>query len=423
MTKVLFVNMPSHGHVNPTFPLVSAFVEAGHTVDYLLTEEFRKKVEYSGATLIPYKSSYSVDINHKSSTIKMIREVIQIIYNNTKAMASKYDVIIAGGINPLITKIEQEISIPVVYCSATFLYNEQSLKYFFEKTWDAPAIIRFVATHPKWRKWLARQIISRIFGVPIDDLLALFRPQSSTLNIVFTSRCFQPEEATFDERCLFIGPTPTVTPNDDTFPIKQLETCKKPIIYVTLGTVFNKWTDFFKNVIQAFRDSEYLVVMSTGNKETVELLGHIPDNFIVRDFVPQAEVLKYADLFIAHGGMGSVSDGISLGVPMLLVPQGADQFFNAYRLQELGAGKVMTKKEATAENLKREAILILTIKTYQSEAKRIQESFIAAGGPSHAVEEVERLLAKIGRNREADKKYYQCHCRRFKPSGNVGKIR
>ena len=134
--------------------------------------------------------------------------------------------------------------------------------------------------------------------------------------------------------------------------------------------------------------------MSTGNKETIELLGKVPENFIVRDFIPQAEVLKYADLFIAHGGMGSVSDGITLGVPMLLVPQGADQFFNAYRLQELGAGKVLTKKNATVHNLKREAIEILTNRTYQVEAKRIQESFITAGGPNRAVKEVERLLVQ-----------------------------
>ena len=54
MAKILFINMPAHGHANPTFPLVSALVKAGHTVDYLITEEFRKKVEHCGAKLIPY---------------------------------------------------------------------------------------------------------------------------------------------------------------------------------------------------------------------------------------------------------------------------------------------------------------------------------------------------------------------------------
>jgi len=399
MAKVLFVNMPAYGHVNPTLPMVSAFVKAGHTVDYLLTEEFRKKVEYSGATLITYRPLYSMETilngaRKKSSIKKFFRDVIQMINTKTEAIASEYDVIVVGGMFPLMKKVEQEISVPVIYCSATFLQNENSLQHIFKKTWNAPAIIGFVATHRKIRKWLSRQIIARFFDIPIDDILVLFSKKPSPLNIIFTSRYFQPEESTFDEKCLFIGPTPTVTPRDDTFPIRQLETCDKPIIYATLGTIFNKWTDFFKNVIQAFKDSDYLVVMSTGNKKTLELLGPVPKNFIIRDFVPQAEVLKYSDLCIAHGGMSSISDGISLGVPMLLVPQGADQFINAYRLQELGAGKVLTKKNATAENLRHEASLVLTNKTLKIEVKKVQESFITAGGPKRAVKEVEKLLAQ-----------------------------
>ena len=399
MAKVLFVNVPAQGHANPTFPLVSSFVKAGHTVDYLLTEEFRKKVEYSGATLIPYRPSNSIDavLNGKInifSAFKFVREILQMINNKTKEIASEYDVIIVGGMFPLIAKMEKKLSTPVIYCSAVFLQNEQSVQHIFKKTWDAPALIEFVMTHIKLRKWLSRQILPRLFGFPMDDVLVLFGQKPSKLNIVLTSRYFQPEQETFDETCLFIGPTPTVPSKDDTFPISQLETCNKPIIYATLGTVFNKWIDFFKNVILAFKNTNYLVVMSTGNKKTLELLGPVPENFIVRDFVPQSEVLKYADLCIAHGGMSSISDGISLGVPMLLVPLGADQFINAYRLQELGAGKVLTKKDATAENLKREATLVLGDKTLKAEVKKIQESFITAGGPSRAVEEVERLLAK-----------------------------
>jgi len=67
-------------------------------------------------------------------------------------------------------------------------------------------------------------------GITIDDLLVLFGPKSSRLNNVFTSRYFQSEEATSDKKCLFIGPMYTITPNGDTFPIKQLEICKKQII-------------------------------------------------------------------------------------------------------------------------------------------------------------------------------------------------
>ena len=181
---------------------------------------------------------------------------------------------------------------------------------------------------------------------------------------------------------------------DDSFPIERLEQSSKKIIYATLGTIFNTWIAFFKNVIEAFKDSDYLVVMSTGNKERLRQIGDIPENFIVSDFVPQAEVLKHADLFIAHGSMGSISDGMYLGIPTILVPLGADQFFNAYRLQDLGAGKVLKKVEVTPENLKREAETVLGNNLYKQQVQKVQESFQTAGGPKLAVREVEKILEK-----------------------------
>ena len=55
-------------------------------------------------------------------------------------------------------------------------------------------------------------------------------------------------------------------------------------------------------------------------------------------FVPQLEVLARAALFVTHGGMNSVNEAMYAGVPMLVVPQGADQPLVAGRVVELGAG-------------------------------------------------------------------------------------
>lgn len=400
MAKILFVNMPAHGHANPTFPLVSAFVKAGHTVDYLITEDFRKKVEYCGATLIPYYKPVKMDINDVFNALKDIRKIFKEMNIKMKELAPKYDVVVAGGMNPTVAKFEKEIKTPVIFCSAVFLQNGKTIKHLFKKSKGIPSAINFIAHHTKVRKLFSRSIASLVFGIGINDLLTMFSPQSTTLNVVFTSKYFQPEQATFNDKCLFIGPTPTISIKDDSFPISKLEKSKKKIIYATLGTIYNNWIGFFKNIIEAFKDSEYLVVMSTGNKERLKQIGYIPENFIVRDFVPQAEVLKHADLFIAHGGMGSVSDGMYLGVPMILVPLGADQFFNSYRLQELGAGKVLKKSEVTAENLRREVKLVLENKSFKAGVKKVQESFNNAGGPDRAVREVEEILNRLRRVRK-----------------------
>lgn len=43
MSKVLFLGIPSHGHVNPTIGLVSELVNQGEEVIYFCSEEFKEK--------------------------------------------------------------------------------------------------------------------------------------------------------------------------------------------------------------------------------------------------------------------------------------------------------------------------------------------------------------------------------------------
>lgn len=52
--------------------------------------------------------------------------------------------------------------------------------------------------------------------------------------------------------------------------------------------------------------------------------------------MPHLTVLEQADAFVTHAGMGGSSEGLYTGVPMIAVPQAAEQFMNADRLVGLG---------------------------------------------------------------------------------------
>src|SRR5258707_6473113 len=56
MSKYTFLNVPAHGHVNPTLAVAQELVRRGEQVVYYLTEEFRAAVEATGATFRPYQS-------------------------------------------------------------------------------------------------------------------------------------------------------------------------------------------------------------------------------------------------------------------------------------------------------------------------------------------------------------------------------
>ena len=52
MNKIVFFNMPAHGHTNPTLEVVRELVHKGNDVLYYSFAEFKDKIEETGATCI-----------------------------------------------------------------------------------------------------------------------------------------------------------------------------------------------------------------------------------------------------------------------------------------------------------------------------------------------------------------------------------
>ncbi|MED4797605.1 glycosyl transferase, partial [Priestia megaterium] len=54
--KCSFFNFPGEGHVNPTVALVEELVKKGEEVVYYCIEEYRNKIEKTGALFRPYEN-------------------------------------------------------------------------------------------------------------------------------------------------------------------------------------------------------------------------------------------------------------------------------------------------------------------------------------------------------------------------------
>jgi len=140
----------------------------------------------------------------------------------------------------------------------------------------------------------------------------------------------------------------------------------------------------------------YRVVMSVGSRTDIASLGTIPGNFIVKAFVPQLQLLQRAALFITHGGMNSVNEGLCAGVPLLVIPQAADQTFIAQRVQQLGAGKMLRDSRLNAQQLRKAAAEILAQPAFRQVSAKIGASLRQGGGPALAVDEIEVFKRRHG---------------------------
>jgi UDP:flavonoid glycosyltransferase YjiC (YdhE family) len=170
------------------------------------------------------------------------------------------------------------------------------------------------------------------------------------------------------------------------------ELADRPLVYATLGTVFNPESgDLFERVLEGLGSLPVSVVVTVGRGLDRSALGHVPPNVRVEDFVPQAALLPRADLVVCHGGSGSVTGALAHGLPLLVLPMGADQPANAARCEALGVGRSLTAVDAAPADVRTAAAALLGGSSFREAAERIAAEVAALPGPEHAVALLEHL--------------------------------
>ena len=162
---------------------------------------------------------------------------------------------------------------------------------------------------------------------------------------------------------------------------ETLKKLYKPIIYVSMGTVFNNEnSDLFQVLVEAckFFAHKYAVIVSTGDEKAYEKYANSTlnsDSILLVPHTPQVEILKISHLFITHAGMNSVSEAINYGVPIICLPLSGDQPFVAWRVaDELGMGiRLQPDSTLTVDKVKESINQILTNPSYKQQATHLSK--------------------------------------------------
>lgn len=168
-----------------------------------------------------------------------------------------------------------------------------------------------------------------------------------------------------------------------------------PLVYFTLGTVFNLESgDLFARVISGLRDLPIHLVVTVGRQIDPAELGPQPANVRIERYIPQALLLPRCDLVVSHGGSGSVLGALMHGLPMVLIPMGADQILNSARCRALGVASVLDPIALTPDVAAGAVSDVLTNPAWRRNAGRLQAGIADLPGPDHAVILLEHLLAR-----------------------------
>lgn len=175
------------------------------------------------------------------------------------------------------------------------------------------------------------------------------------------------------------------------FPYDQLT--DQPLIYASLGTIQNQLIGVFQTIAEACDDLDTQLIISLGGSAKPDALPPLAGSPLVVEYAPQLDLLKKAAFAITHGGMNTVLECLTNGVPMVAIPVANDQPGIASRVDWAGCGEAIPVKKVNVDTLRTAINQVLTNTTYKENAVKLQSSIHRAGGVKKAIDIVEQVMA------------------------------
>ncbi len=391
MTKYIFLGIPAYGHVNPTLPVVQELVKRGQDVIYYLPEQFKSAVQATGAVFRSYESKMKDMLSMATSSdmfrgrlsalmVDESRHVLPQVLDRIRA--EEPDCIVYESMCVWGRIAVEVLNVPAMTLRPTYAMNERVFSMMAQqRSQNFASMLEVIG---KIDAGLAE--LCEIYHVPPLDMRSVLA-STGQFGIVFIPKEFQPFGDTFDECYLFVGPSILPRHEESDFSLDKLSN-ERPILYISLGTVFNNQPEFFKMCFEAFGGQSWQVILSRGKHVDPAALGPVPDNFLVAPYVPQLEILPRTQVFVTHGGMNSTMESLYYGVPMVAIPQMIEQAMTAQRIAEMGLG-VMLEKEAVNVTTLREAVeRVANEASFRERVQSMQRITREAGGYLRAADAI-----------------------------------
>ncbi len=426
--RILFVTEPGMGHVHPLLPVMQALQARGHAVALATSRLYQERIEREGIPFYPLGPHYSEErLEEFFPLIRYLRlHYLRVSYDFLRIfMASiparipelrqiarvfQPSAVVAGPLTFAAQLFCEQQALPWAVLSPMTHFMSPSLHAppaGFPRVESLPAALRLpyrlglkgaiyaaTALMAPWR--LALNRYRRQLGLPphADPL----SPQvvAPSLLIHTCSREYDYNRPDLPPQVHYVGPSVWDRPMDWQVPSWLAELPPNtPLVYVSLGTVFNTRLSVFRKIIRALGQLDVFGLVVTGPGCPPDIFSAVPPNVRIESYIPQtalqAEPKTRPALVISHAGVNTVLTALSDGIPLLCIPLGADQPDNAQRCVDAGAGLRLDRRLLTTARLKRAIHTLLSQPSFTRRAEQMQHTLRRHNGPEEAADLILRL--------------------------------
>jgi MGT family glycosyltransferase len=165
-----------------------------------------------------------------------------------------------------------------------------------------------------------------------------------------------------------------------------------PLVVVSFSTSDMGQVSTLQGIVDALGQIPARVLVTTGPAVDPDAL-QVAKNTTVVGYVPHAALLPRASVVVTHAGLGTVMAALTHGVPLVCMPMARDQFFNAGRVAELGAGCIVPM-DASGDAIADAVSSVLADSALREGAKLMATAIAGYGGSADAVAELEQLASR-----------------------------
>jgi UDP:flavonoid glycosyltransferase YjiC (YdhE family) len=391
--KILFGTFPADGHFNPLTGLAVHLKSLGCDVRWYTSVKYAEKLEKLGVRHYPLKKAVDIATLEnafperdaiKGQIAKFNFDLVNAFilrgpefYADIQEIYREFpfEVMVADFTFTAIPFVKDKMQVPVISIGVAPLTETSRdlppMGLGMMPSYSLPGrikqnVLRYVADKILFRKSnLKMKEVLAEYGIDnlntnVFDLLV----KKSTLLLQSGTPGFEYYRSDLGQNIRFIGSLLPFSSKKQRAPWFDSRLNKfGKIIIVTQGTVEKNPEKIIIPTLEAFKDSDVLVIATTGGSGTQELKTRFPQgNLIIEDFIPFVDIMPYADVYITNGGYGGVMLGIENQLPLVVagVHEGKNEINARIGYFELGVNlgtefpKPLQMKKAVEAVLKNE---------------------------------------------------------------------
>ncbi|WP_343704044.1 nucleotide disphospho-sugar-binding domain-containing protein [Chitinophaga sp.] len=429
--KILFANIPADGHFNPLTALAVHLRDQGHEVRWYTGPSYAPKIEKLGIPYYLFNKAKEVTVHNIDAVFprrQQIRNHVKKVifdictyfiergpefYEDIRDINESYDfdVLVADNTFTGISFVKEKLRKHTVAIGILPL-SESSPNL------PPPIMGLTPATTPAGRAFHAalRLLVNKVllkkphqlmhachrrYGITLGDS-NLFDAQieKSTLYLQSGSPGFEYPRPAMSRHIHFIGP---LLPHRDNshyhIPFMDKLQRYKKVILVTQGTFEPDVNKLIVPTLEAFRDTDHLVIVTTAGWHTGSLRERYgsSDNVVIEDFIPFERIMPFAHVFVSTGGFGGVMLSVCNKLPIVAagIHEGKNEI--CARIGYFRLGINLRTEKPSAGRVKKAVLQVLADRTYKRNTEKLAAEFASYDPLRLCTEHIEGLPVVAGK--------------------------